>query len=616
MKSFFGLLAQKTNYLVIAHNTKIDAGIIYSNFGILLKNLYCTMIASQVIDNGYKDSKNMVGGIGGISSPHSLIGVTKRYLGKDIGSNKEEIRSSFIGMKPGTPLTQEQLEYAASDTSYLYDIYLEQQKYIEERNLQAIIKLENAVTPVLIKMELRGCLLDQEKHKKNIDNWKKKKNEVENKLDSIIINLAKSYPTLQGGKFTNERKREELIQLDLFGGEGYLVKNLNVYNINYSSSKQIEDIFTRVEEPMPVDDNGKISFGENPIKIYLNNYPNSPMSEFLQTLLEFREYDKLLGTYGAKLLTVLDHTGRIRTNYGQCWTATGRLNSAAVIKDELGTNLANIPANNDVRNVFIPDPGYSFVDIDMTGQELSLAGDFSKEPIILKAFNEGFDLHSYLSSKSYSIIFKRKVEVKNENTKIEIEGYEYNLEKLRNDHKAALFSKIYLGGPRRIQTILNKYLVNHWDPGDRFSTAIKVSEELDKSIPILTKYLKGKVNEVKKNGFVIANKLGRRRYFDDPSSAYGDSANFPIQGTGGDSIKIALIQIDKAIEEKAKELGVKEEEVGWLTMSIYDQVLISLNNKYLDLADKFKEIVSNSLTYFLTTLKGSSDMVIRTEWAK
>lgn len=573
------------------------------------------MLASQIIDNGYHDSKNMIGNIPDLPNPHSYVGTIKRYLNVDYTHDKKGIQKSFINMSQDQDFSTDQISYACTDVLHLPDLYNEQQKYIKQRGLDKIIKLENALTPVLIKIEFKGCLIDVEKHKENIKNWKNEFRKVQAELDSEIIKLSRTYPTLQGGKYTNKRNHESIIQLDMFGGGGYVIENLNLRNINYSSSKQIEDIFDRVGANKPTDDFGKVSFGENPINTYVTNNPESPLKNFVETLLKYREYDKLLGTYGEKVFNILDE-GRIRTSYGQCFTDTGRLNSAEVLKKELGANLANIPKRNDIRSIFIPDPGYSFVDCDLTGQELLIAGDFSKDPLILKAFKEKFDHHSFLASLSYSIIFDKKFEVKNEDKEVEVGGFTYNLKTLRDVHKSCLFAKIYLGGAKRVQNVLNEYLVNHWPPEKRLDKAVEISKKLDDALNVLNKYLKSKVEEVKKNGYVVANKLGRRRYFDVPDEAYGEAANMPIQATGADCIKISLIKLDKWIETKAAELGIKPKEFGWITMTIYDQNIICLNDKYLHYADEVPKIMSESITYFLEVLQGSSDAKIKKYWYK
>jgi DNA polymerase I-like protein with 3'-5' exonuclease and polymerase domains len=604
---------------IICHNTKVDIGILYSNFGILLKNGWCTMLASQIIDNGLTQTKNMVGNIPNLDKAHSLVTTIKRYLGVEFSSmeSKKDLQRSFWGLKLGSDLTKEQLEYAGRDTVYLLELYHAQQAYIKSRTLQSIIKLENRLTPVLIKIEFKGCLIDVNKHKKNINLWESELEQVITKMDAEIHRLGDEYETIRGGKYANPRRKEVVAQLDMFGGEAVLFQNENKYNVNYSSSRQIDDLFTKLELPKPIDDKGKVSYGEDPLNFYLTTYPDTPLKEFLKLLLKYRELSKLIETYGAKFLEALDEDGRLRTNYGQCFTDTGRLTSSEVVRHILGANLANIPKNKDMRSIFIPDPGYSFIDSDFTGQELVLAGDYSEEPVLIKAFQEGFDHHSFLASISYSIIFKQQVEIKNSTEEITIDNYTYKLKKLRDDHKAALFSLIYLGGKKRIMNILNEYLVNHVKPQQREEIAQQIVFALHKALPKLIKFLKGKVTEVQRNGFVVANKLGRRRYFDEPDKAYGDAANFPIQGSGADCIKISLIKIDEWIEETSKKLGIKEEEFGWITMTIYDQNLVCINDKYIEEYSKqIPIIMGESITYFLKILKGTSDYNVRKHWSK
>lgn len=605
--------------VVICHNAKVDIGILYSNFKVLLRNGYCTMLASQIIDNGYTETRHMIGNKENlIPGPHSLGGCTIRYLDVVLLENdeKKRLQRSFIALPLGSKITQEQLEYAGGDTCYLIDLYKAQQRIIEQRDLAKIIRLENTLTPVLIKMEFRGCLVDQAKHRQNIKEWEDKRKELIYQLDDEVLKCSKDFPNIYGGKFTNKRHFETVAQLDMFGGNPLLIDNPQKFNVNYSSSSQVEDIFDRMGLPKPTDDHGKIAFGENPIKTYINNNPTSPMKKFLEILLDYREYDKLLGTYGEKLFDAIDRNGRLRTSYSQCFTDTGRLSCSEIISRKLGLNLANIPKRKDIRAIFIPDEGYSFVDSDFTGQEVILAGDYSKEPVLMKAFKEGFDHHSFLASISYSIIFGRKFEVLNEKKDVEIDGFTYNLKALRDDHKSCLFAKFYGGGRNRVMNVLNKYLVNHIEPHERLLVAEKISKALDAALPVLTKYLRTKVDEVKEKGYVVANKLGRRRYFDDIDKAYGDAMNMPIQGSGADCVKISLINLDKWIMEEAQKRGIPEEEFGWITMTIYDQNLICLNDKYIDRAPEVPRIMAEAINYFLEDLEGSSDLNIRKFWSK
>lgn len=610
------LVTKLSSKEIICHNTKADIGILYSTYGVLLRNLYCTMIASQVIDNGYHDSMNMVGKIS-VEKPHSLYGCLRRYLGISLNDNfdKKRLQRSFVDTKPGARLTQEQLEYAGSDTHYLMDLKVAQAPYIKARELEKIVAMENRLTPVLVKIEFRGCLIDVEKHKQNIRKWVIKKDSLVKILDEIIIKLSKTHPKIYGGKFTNQRRKLSVSQIDIFGNLEEEIVNTNIHNLNYSSSVQLKDLFTRLDLPLPKDDVGKTSFGEGPLNQYLTDHPESIMSEFIGVLIEYKEYDKLLSTYGEKFLNVLDN-GYLRTNYTQCFTDTGRLSSTEIVKDLIGTNLANIPKRQDVRSVFISDPGYSFVDCDMTGQEVAIATSFSKEPVLMKALKEGFDHHSYLASKSFSIIFDKEVEIVNKDVEITVGDFTYNSKSLREDHKSVLFAKFYGGGKNRIKDILSKYLANHIKPFHRLEVADKISKTIDSNLKVLSTYLRSRIDFVYKHGYIVANKLGRRRYFDNPERAYGEIMNLPIQGSGADSIKIALINIDKWFGTKSQELGIPEEELGWIVMSIYDQNLCSINDKYIELAREIQEIMAYSLTYFLDDLKGSSTMKITKCWVK
>lgn len=635
LKAFFVEISKLER--VISHNAKAEIGLIYGQFNILLRNCFCTMLASQIVDNGYgfqiaKDTvlaqgyklpedyesgklyytNNMVGSITYMQSPHGLVGCIQRYLGVTLTGLKYKklMQRSFIDYNFKEPLTKAQLDYAADDTVYLIPLYNKQMDHIKERELTNIVNLENKLTPVLVKMEFRGCKIDIELHKKNIEKWQNLMEETIKKLDEIVTNLEDKYPGI--GKFNFDRRKAVINQMDLFGAPTQILISQEPFN--YSSTKQLQQLFEACQQPMPISDDDKISFGEESIIFYITNNPQVEFVEFLNLLLKYREYEKLLGTYSAKILNNLDGD-RIRTSYSQCWTDTGRLSSSE-IKEGLGLNLANIPKNPDIRKIFIPDDGCLFIDSDMTGQELVIAADFAKEPVLLKAFQEGFDHHSFLASISYSIIFGQKVEIKNANEIITVEGKEYNVKKLRDDHKACLFSKIYLGGPKRIQAILNAYLVNHVPPAERFDRCKQISNALDKTLKVLITFLKGKVDETKANGYTLANKMGRRRYFDNPQSVFGDAANVAIQGTGADAMKIAMVNLDKFFESKSAELGIPEEKFGYLTMSIYDQVLCNLNISYLAYKEEIPNRMGKAITYFLTTLKGESDLNVREFWGK
>ena len=369
-------LAQLSNCkVVIAHHAKIDQLMLLSNFGIVLKNWFCTMIASQIIDNGrgqkiaddWYITKTMVGGIFKMKSPHGLISCLKRYLEVDYidSDEKKRLQQSFINWT-GEDLTQEQLDYAAGDVQYLYQLYLKQLDYLNSRELLQEVNLKFQLIPVLAKSEFKGVLIDKQKHENNINKWNKKVYELELKLDTelnklgIVIPIRYSNPDVFSGslRFTRE-------EVDFF---------------NHGSDKQVLDVFDRLGVPKPRDAKNETKSGysvsDDNLKIYKAEHSGGILANYVEFLFDYKVYRKKVSTYGQKLLDCVDEDGRMRTTYGIAFTDTLRLNSSAILnkkkghKVDSGINLSNIPKDNDIRNIFISDINYSFIDCDMSGQEI------------------------------------------------------------------------------------------------------------------------------------------------------------------------------------------------------------------------------------------------------
>ena len=118
-------------------------------------------------------------------------------------------------------------------------------------------------------------------------------------------------------------------------------------------------------------------------------------------ILEYRTMGKLKSTYVDALLKLVDPaTSRIHTTFVQSVAATGRLSSR-------DPNLQNIPVRGElggqVRQAFIPDPGHVFLGADYSQMELRLLAHFSEDPILLKAFREGIDIHRQTAAEVFGI---------------------------------------------------------------------------------------------------------------------------------------------------------------------------------------------------------------------
>jgi DNA polymerase-1 len=582
----------RDNCFVIGHNLKFDANFIYVHYGILLRNVGDTQLASQLIDAG-KSRKEV---------SHSLVNVIERYLGTRLieSEMKKFLQQSFVGMKPTTPLSEEQLQYAGDDTRLLIPLYNAQLKKIQELGLEKILRLENTLLPVLVKMECHGCRIDVDGWRNVIKNeWYVKRDQYEHKLDAELVRLSEEVNALRG-KYTRPRRKQEFTVLSLFDAPK-TVSNENEGNINYGSSDQILELFRVVGEPVPtIVDDGEVkeSAGEDSLLTYLTEHPRCKLSKFIDILLKYREYEKLISTYGEEFLSKLDANNYIHTEYSQCFTATGRLSSR-------GPNLQNIPAT-DIRRLFIPDPDDVMITCDMEGAEVRIAGDFSGEKALINSVIAGEDLHSKLASKSYSIIFGKPIKISKSKEPMLIGEHSLVPQTLRDTHKSVLFAKFYKGGAKRVYEVLAEY-INLFHEGDaRMEISRKISSAIDRALPTLTKYLSGLIDEAQQKGYLRANQLGRLRWFD--KNVYGEAANYPIQGTNADAMKIALIQLDRWFEETG---------YGRIVLTVHDEVVCSVKKQFKEVAAaKIHEIMYNALGYFLTVIPGGASVSIENFWKK
>jgi DNA polymerase I len=406
------------------------------------------------------------------------------------------------------------------------------------------------------------------------------------------------------GQYTRARQKQEFVVLDLFGGST-VVQNNNEGNVNFGSSHQILDLFRIVGEPVPtvtemVDGEPVIkeSAGEDALLTYLTEHPRCQLRNFIDILLKYREYGKLISTYGEDFLLKLDEHSYIHTEYSQCFTATGRLGSS-------NPNLQNIPAN-ELRSMFIPDEDHVMVTCDMEGAEARIAGDFSGEEELVNSFIKKEDLHSKLASKSYSIIFGKATKVSKTQTPMKVKDQEFIPQELRDTHKSVLFAKFYKGGAKRVYEVLAEYINLFHEGDDRMHIARRISQTIDKTLPTLSAYLSSLIDEAKSTGILRANKLGRIRWFD--KDVYGEAANYPIQGTNADAMKIALVRLDDFF---------KETGYGRIVLTVHDEVVCSVMREHKELcAEKIHTIMYEALGYFLTVIPGGASVKIENYWKK
>lgn len=291
------------------------------------------------------------------------------------------------------------------------------------------------------------------------------------------------------------------------------------FNIN--SPKQLSEVLFE-ELKLPVLKKTKTGYSTNAETLEKLR----PYHTIIDRILEYRQVAKLKSTYGDGLLKVADENGVIHSSFNQTVTATGRLSSSE-------PNLQNIPIRTalgrELRKFFIPrSEDYVLVDADYSQIELRLLAAISGDTNMIDAFSQGEDIHTVTASQVFGV------------------PLEAVTPELRKRAKAVNFGIVYgIGGFSLGADIgVSKY------EADRYIKSYYAR------YPQIEEYLKAVVEDAKRDGFVTTV-FGRRRYIPELSAsnknlqAFGArvAMNSPIQGAAADIIKIAMINVDRALSE-------------------------------------------------------------------
>lgn len=247
----------------------------------------------------------------------------------------------------------------------------------------------------------------------------------------------------------------------------------------------------------------------------------------VKKILEYRSLNKLIGTYldsFPKLINPISK--RLHTIYNQTVTTTGRLSSS-------NPNLQNIPIRTErgreIRKAFIArDSNHKILAADYSQIELRIIASLSNDKQMREAFINNLDIHADTASKIYHMDIQ---EVTSD---------------LRRNAKAVNFGIIYGISAFGLSEQL----------GLSRKECTQLIEDYFNQYPEIKSYIDKNIEFARQHGYA-QTLLGRRRYLNDINSrnnnarnfAERNSVNMPIQGTSADMIKLAMIGINKRIDE-------------------------------------------------------------------
>ncbi len=268
-------------------------------------------------------------------------------------------------------------------------------------------------------------------------------------------------------------------------------------------------------------------------------------------LLEHRSLSKLKGTYTDKLpLMVNAKTGRVHTNYAQAVAVTGRLSSNE-------PNLQNIPIRTAegrrVREAFIAPPGHVIVSADYSQIELRIMADISGDENLLKAFAEGMDVHRATASEVFGI----------EPDAVTSEQRRYA--------KTINFGLIYGMGAFGLAASL----------GIERSAANQYIERYFTRYPGVKRYMDDTKISAREKGYV-ETLFGRRIYLPEINGGSGprkagaerQAINAPMQGTAADLVKLAMIEVQAALDAQQRDT--------LMVMQVHDELVFEVPHAELE----------------------------------
>jgi len=462
-------LLENENRAKVGQNLKYDASVL-ANHGITLRGIrFDTMLESYVLDS--------------TATRHDMDSLALKYLGhktihfEDVaGKGARQLSFNQVKVEDAGP-------YAAEDADITLRLHrsLWPQLQAQGKLQDVLTNIEMPLVPVLSRIERQGVLISSEL------------------LVRHSAELGKRLEELQGQAY------------ELAGAQ-----------FNLGSPKQLGEIlFDKLQLPvLKKTPTGAPSTAEEVLVELALDYPLPKL------LLEYRSLSKLKSTYTDKLpLMVNAVTGRVHTSYHQAVAATGRLSSN-------DPNLQNIPIRTEegrrIRQAFIAPQGYQILAADYSQIELRIMAHLSSDAGLLKAFNEGRDVHTATASEVFEVALEEVSGEQRRKAKAINFGLIYGMSAF------GLARQLHLGR-QEAQQYIDRYFERY---------------------PGVANYMERTRALAREQGYV-ETLFGRRLYLPEinarnkmrAQAAERTAINAPMQGTAADIIKKAMLAVDAWLQQ-------------------------------------------------------------------
>ncbi len=479
---------------IIGQNLKFDLSIL-KNEKIELSNFYAdTMLMSYVINSTL--------------TRHNLDALCEKYLGRQLIKFEEVMGKGKNRYKNfGDVPIKDATAYAAEDAEATFSLFQKLSSLIDEDARKLLKDVEYPLVFVLMNMEREGTMID-------IKHLKKLSNHFGSRLMSLVQKIYEVSET----------------------------------RFNIDSPKQLSEVlFEKLCLPtqgLKKTSSGYYSTSEAILQKLSHDH------EIVKDILEYRSLAKLKSTYTDKLSEICDARSRVHTSYQQAVTSTGRLSSSE-------PNLQNIPIRTNegitIREAFVAPKGSKILAIDYSQIELRLMAHYSKDDIMIDAFNNNEDIHKRTASEVFGVDIEDVTGEMRRNAKTINFGLLYGM--------SAFGLSNQLGVSRAEAEI---FLQNYFDKYSKVRSFMETT-----------------TNKAKKNKFVTTL-YGRKIHvpnIESPNYMLRQASeraaiNGPLQGSAADIIKVAMVSINRWISENRSPIK--------LLLQVHDELLFEVPENYVE----------------------------------
>ena len=337
------------------------------------------------------------------------------------------------------------------------------------------------------------------------------------------------------------------------------IKEMAGMDFNVDSPKQLGEVLfdhMKISSKAKKTKTGQYATSEDVLQSLASAHP------IMAKILEYRQFKKLKSTYVDPLPTMKDPVdGRIHTQFMQTVTATGRLSSN-------NPNLQNIPirteSGKEIRKSFIArDENHKLLAADYSQIELRIIAALSKDTNMIAAFKQGLDIHAATAAKVFNVALENVTREQ------------------RSAAKAVNFGIIYGQSAFGLSQNL----------GISRTEAKGIIDSYFEQYDTIKSYMESAIAQAREKGFVETIYL-RRRYLPEINSANAvirgfaerNAVNAPIQGSAADVIKLAMIEVHKAM----KSANVKSK----MLLQVHDELVFDVP---LDEIEMMKDLVKKAM---------------------